>query len=228
VLIKWDSLPSEMQTEEVRKYYILLHRKWPFLILKRLFDVFLSLLLLVLVSPVLAIISVMIACDSEGGIIYRQSRVTKYNKDFRIHKFRTMVSDADKLGPAVTVGGDNRITKVGRILRKYRLDELPQLIDILQGNMSFVGTRPEVRKYVDMYSTEMMATLLLPAGVTSVASIKFKDEDKILENASDIEIAYVEEVLPGKMAYNLKYLRKANPITDLGIMALTVFSVIFR
>ena len=158
-------------------------------------------------SPVLLVLAICIKLDSPGTVFFRQVRVTQYGREFRIFKFRTMVQDAPKLGSAVTVKNDMRITRMGRLLRGCRLDELPQLINILKGEMSFVGTRPEVPKYVSQYTPEMMATLLLPAGVTSEASIQYKDEDRLLDGASDPDKTYVEQVLPGKMAYNLQSLR---------------------
>lgn len=228
MLKKWENLPEKMKTPEVRKYYNMLEKKRAYLIIKRIFDFSVSLIMLIVFSPVFLIISLAIVTTSKGGVYFRQKRITTYGKTFRIHKFRTMVAGADKKGPLVTVGGDKRITRVGRFLRKYRLDELPQLIDILEGNMSFVGTRPEVKKYVDRYTPEMYATLLMPAGVTSEASIKYKDEDRILEAADDIEDAYVNLVLPEKMKYNLYYIRKSGIIKDIALLVKTVFAVLFR
>ena len=150
------------------------------------------------------ILAIMIKCDSKGPVFYRQERVTRYGKHYRIHKFRTMVNNADKIGSAVTVGNDSRITKIGSKLRGCRLDELPQVLDILTGNMSFVGTRPEAVKYVEKYEPEYYATLLMPAGITSEASIRYKDEDKLLDAADDVDRVYIEEVLPQKMKFNLK------------------------
>ena len=179
-LRKWEDLPYDMQTQEVWQYYNILKKHRFSLAVKRFFDVLIALILLVLFSIPMAVISVFILLDSPGGVFYRQTRVTTYGKEFRIHKFRTMVANADQIGTQVTVNNDSRITKIGVLLRRYRLDELPQLLDVLEGNMSFVGTRPEVVKYVKAYTGEMMATLLLPAGITSEASIRYKDEDKLL------------------------------------------------
>lgn len=225
LLKKWERLPEDMRTEEVRPYYDILKKKRFSLFFKRVFDITVSLFLLVLLSPVFLIVSVAIAADSRGGVFFRQRRVTSYGKVFRIHKFRTMVKDAEKLGSQVTVGDDMRVTKVGKLIRGCRMDELPQLIDILAGNMTFVGTRPEVEKYVEAYSPEMKATLLLPAGVTSEASIKFKDEAELLEGAQDPDKTYIEEILPQKMEYNLNAIKKFSFFRDIGTMFATVFAV---
>ena len=203
LLKKWEDLPSYMKCDEVRTYYDILSSKKYSLILKRIFDVLVASVLLVILAIPMIIIAVMIKLDSPGPVFYRQERVTTYGKHFKIHKFRTMVSNADKIGTAVTVENDNRITRVGAKLRGLRLDELPQVLDVLSGNMSFVGTRPETVKYVDKYKPEYMATLLLPAGITSEASIRYKDEATLLNITDDIDRVYVEDVLPGKMKYNL-------------------------
>lgn len=224
----WDDLPKWMKTPEVREYYeILLKRKWS-LLLKRGFDVILSAVMLIVLSPVMIIIAIRIAVDSPGGVFYRQVRVTSYGHKFRIHKFRTMVVDADAIGPQVTVGRDDRVTKVGLFLRKYRLDELPQLIDVLKGDMSFVGTRPEVPRYVKKYTPEMRATLLLPAGITSEASIQYKDESDLLEGVEDVDRIYVEKILPEKMKYNLKSLKQFSFWREIITILRTVFLVFGR
>lgn len=230
LLPKWDSLPEEMKNQDILRYYNILSKKKISLLVKRTFDFVVALLMLIAISPVLLILAVIIKVDSEGPVFYRQERVTTGNKMFRIFKFRTMVVNADKIGSLVTVGQDPRITRVGRKIRKFRLDELPQLINIVSGDMSFVGTRPEVRKYVDCYTDEMMATLLMPAGVTSLASITYKDEDEIMEektvegiNADD---AYVNYILPEKMKYNLEYLENFSFWGDIALMLKTVISVI--
>ncbi|MBP3505728.1 MAG: sugar transferase [Lachnospiraceae bacterium] len=226
MLKKWETLPDTMQTPEVAQYYEILQHKPLGLFCKRLFDILVSLILLVLLSPVMLIISIWIKCDSKGPVMFRQTRVTTAGKEFRIFKFRTMVTDAEKLGTQVTVGKDPRITRSGHFLRKFRLDELPQLLNVLAGDMSFVGTRPEVPRYVEKYTPEMWATLLLPAGITSEASIKYKDEDKLLEAAEDVDQVYVEQVLPGKMKYNLDYIRSFHFLGDIRIMIQTVFAVL--
>lgn len=230
ILPKWEQLPEEMQNDSVAEYYELLNRKKTSLAIKRAFDFVVSLLMIIVISPVLLILAILIKIDSEGPVFYRQERVTTGNKTFRIFKFRTMVENADKIGSLVTVGRDSRITRVGEKIRKCRLDELPQLLNIITGDMSFVGTRPEVRKYVDCYSDEMMATLLMPAGVTSLASITYKDEDEIMEERTSkgesADEAYVNHVLPEKMKYNLEYLKTFSFLGDLKLMIYTVLAVL--
>ncbi|MDE5766903.1 MAG: sugar transferase [Clostridia bacterium] len=225
---KWKKLPPEMQNEAVRPYYEKLRKKNFSLFWKRCFDFFVSTLMLLLLSPVFIILAIAIKIDSRGPVFFRQERVTQYGKKFRIFKFRTMVNNADKMGSQVTVSNDMRITKVGKFIRKCRLDEVSQLVDVWRGTMSFVGTRPEVPKYVERYSDEMLATLLLPAGVTSEASIKFKDEDELLKDAENVDDTYVEVVLPQKMEYNLQSLKKQGFWRDIGTMFKTVFAVLKR
>ncbi len=232
VLRQWEDLPAFMQVPEVRAYWEVLDRKRTELVCKRIFDVTVSsVLLLFLIAP-MAVIAVLIKLDSPGPIFYRQERVTAYGRKFRIHKFRTMVTDADQKGSMVTIKGDWRITKAGALLRKYRLDELPQLLDILAGDMSFVGTRPEVVKYVKMYEREYRATLLLPAGVTSMASIRYKDESRMLNGAgadkARIDRVYIMEILPQKMRWNLEGILRFSLISELLIMARTVLAVFGR
>lgn len=226
ILRKWDDLPPELRNPEVKPYYDILNKKKFNIFLKRAFDIVVSALLLILTSPFMIIISIIIALDSKGGVFFRQVRVTTYGKQFRIHKFRTMVANAEKIGSAVTVSGDSRITPVGKFLRKYRLDEFPQLIDVFLGDMSFVGTRPEVVKYVEKYTPEMMATLLLPAGITSEASIRYKDESELLDAADDVDAVYVQSVLPAKMKYNLHSIVEFSAWKDLRTMVRTVFAVL--
>ncbi len=225
MLRKWNQLPDYMQTDAVRPYYEKLKKKQLSLIFKRIFDIVVSLLLIVVFSPVLIIISILIVSDSKGGVFYRQERVTQYGKKFRIFKFRTMVANADKIGTQVTVSNDDRITKVGSLIRKYRIDEIPQLFNILLGDMSFVGTRPESTHYVKFYTSEMYATLLLPAGVTSEASIMYKDEADLLDKADDVDKVYIEKVLPGKMRYNLESISNFSFIKEIGTMFKTVLAV---
>ena len=230
ILPKWDSLPEEMKIEPVRKYYSILQKKKISLFLKRAFDFIVSLIMVAIISPILLILAILIKLDSEGPVFYRQERITTGGKKFRIFKFRTMIQNADKIGSLVTVDKDPRITKVGEKIRKVRLDELPQLLNIVKGDMSFVGTRPEVAKYVEQYSDEMMATLLLPAGVTSLASIEYKDEDEIISAHTALgesaDEAYVSHVLPEKMKYNLEYLQSFSFWGDIALMFKTVVSVI--
>ena len=226
IVKKWEKLPKELQIEEVRKYYDVLRKRNVSLFFKRVFDLFCSGLLLLLLSPVFLILAILIKIDSRGPVFYRQKRITQYGREFRIFKFRTMVSDADKIGAQVTVGNDSRITRVGKLIRKCRLDEISQLIDVFRGKMTFVGTRPEAEKYVKAYTPEMMATLLLPAGITSMASIYYKDEAELLENAEDVDKTYVEEILPAKMYYNLKSIERFSFWGDIGTMFKTVFAVL--
>lgn len=225
ILRKWDKLPPEMQIPEVKVYYDILKKRKFSLFMKRLFDIVVSLTLLIFLSPVFAILAIAIKLDSKGPVFYRQTRVTQYGKEFRIFKFRSMVTDADK-GSLLTVGGDSRITKTGKFIRKYKLDEFSQLIDVLRGTMTFVGTRPEVPKYVEKYTPEMMATLLLPAGITSEASVYYKDENELLDAADDVEKTYLEVVLPDKMKYNLAAIKSFSFIDDIKVMILTVLAVI--
>ena len=215
-----------MQIEEVRPYYDALRRKRFSLFLKRVFDVVASAIMLVLLSPLFLILAIAVKIDSPGPVFFRQERVTQYGRHFRIFKFRSMVQNADKKGFLVTIGGDSRITRVGRFIRKYRLDEISQLIDVLRGTMTFVGTRPEVPKYVEKYTSEMLATLLLPAGVTSLASIKFKEEAALIASADDVDSVYVETILPRKMEYNLSYLNIFSFLGDLKLMVDTVLAVV--
>lgn len=222
----WDDLPDFMRTKEVRPYYDIIKEHEKELYLKRAFDVVAASVLLVLLAPVMLVIAVWIKLDSPGPVFFRQTRITQYGKEFRIFKFRTMVNNADKMGSAVTVGNDSRITKVGKIIRKYRIDEFPQLFNVLLGDMSFVGTRPEVPKYVSAYSDEMYATLLLPAGITSKTSIEYKDEDLLLKNPDDIDFTYLNVILPEKMYWNLKGVSEFNVFSELVIMIQTAIAVL--
>ena len=227
ILKKYEALSENMKNNEVKEYYeILKHKKFN-LIIKRVFDFFAALILLIILSPIMLILAIMIKLESKGPVFYRQERITKYGKKFRIFKFRTMVQDADKKGALVTMGQDPRITKVGNKIRKCRLDELPQLLNVIKGEMSFVGTRPEVEKYVNEYSNEMKATLLMPAGISSRASIEYRDEDEIinkyLRKGEKIDDIYVKRILPEKMKWNLEYIKKFNIWEDIKICFKTVF-----
>ncbi len=226
ILKKWEQLPEYMRNEAVRPYYDILKKHSFSLIVKRIFDIVMSLALLILLSPVFVIVSIWIKLDSEGPVFFRQERVTTYGKKFRIFKFRTMCNNAEKKGSLVTVGNDARITKVGEKIRHCRLDEIPQLLNVLVGDMTFVGTRPEVIKYVSAYTDEMYATLLLPAGITSIASIQYKDEDEILATASNPDEAYIHEVLPDKMQYNLQAIRDFSFWNEIKTMANTIKAVL--
>ena len=225
MLRRWEDLPKRMQNEAVRPYYEQLQKKKVSLFLKRCIDVSLSSALLLFLAPVMLLIGIAVRLDSPGPALFRQVRVTQYGRQFRIFKFRTMVNHADRMGTQVTASGDARITRLGRKMRHYRLDELPQLLNIFLGDMSFVGTRPEVVKYVREYTDEMTATLLLPAGVTSEVSIQYKDEEKLLADVADVDEAYIHVVLPEKMEYNLKSLRDFSLIHELKIMVDTVIAV---
>lgn len=230
ILKKWCDIPEDLKNNKTKMYYDILEEKKTSLIIKKIFDLLLSLILLIILLPVFIVLSIIIKLDSKGPIFYKQERITQYGRAFKIFKFRTMVNNADKIGSLVTLDNDCRITRVGKILRKLRLDEWPQLINILKGDMTFVGTRPEVKKYVDMYTDEMKATLLLPAGVTSYASIEFKDEDRVMgkyrlqeENVDDI---YINKILPQKMIYNLKYITNFSIWNDIKISCKTILAVL--
>lgn len=223
---KWNDLPKEMQVEQVKKYYEILQCNKGSLLAKRIFDIIVASLLVVILSPILLLLSILIKIDSPGPVMFRQVRVTTYGKPFRIFKFRTMVNNADKIGTQVTTKGDSRVTRMGKMLRGCRLDELPQLFNVLKGEMSFVGTRPEVEKYVAHYTDEMKATLLMPAGITSRASIEYKDEERLLESAENADEVYIHQVLPEKMKYNLRAIEKFSFWDDIKTMFATVIAVI--
>ena len=224
------NIDKRFETEIVKKYREEINKRKISLFLKLFLDKILALILLIPLSPIILAIAIWIKLDSEGPVFYRQERITPYGRPFRIFKFRTMVKDADKLGAAVTEHNDPRISRAGDKLRKVRLDELPQLFNVLLGDMSFVGVRPEVAKYVNRYTDEMNATLLLPAGITSPASIEYKDEDEVIEKfkgtGRSIDDIYIEEVLPDKMKYNLEYIKNFSIINDIKIMIQTALAVI--
>mgnify|MGYP004454557507 CR=1 FL=1 len=226
-MLKYEELPENMKNEYVKEYYDILSHKKINLVIKRIFDIIASLILLIILSPIMLILAIAIKVDSKGPVFYRQERITKYGKKFKIFKFRTMEQDADKKGALVTIGEDSRITNVGKKIRKCRLDEFPQLINVLKGEMTFVGTRPEVEKYVKEYTDEMKATLLMPAGISSRASIEYKDEDEIisqyLKNGEKVDDIYVKRILPEKMKWNLEYIKKFNILEDIKICFKTVF-----
>lgn len=218
-------LPPQFQCDEVKIYYDILCKKRMSLALKRITDVIVSLVLLVILIIPIIIIAAAVKATSEGPVFYKQVRVTKYGRHFQILKFRTMIENADKIGPSVTTQSDERVTGIGRTLRKYRLDELPQLFNVISGSMSIVGTRPEVLKYVELYSPEYYATLLMPAGITSLASIMYKDEEKLLKNQENIDGIYVSKILPEKMKYNLEYVKSFCFSSDIKLMFKTVKEV---
>lgn len=224
-MISFDKLPQRFQCDEVREYYDILCKKKFSIMLKRITDIFMALVMLIFLIIPIIIISIAVKCTSKGPVFYKQVRVTAYGRRFKILKFRTMVVGADKIGSLVTTDGDSRVTKMGKFLRKYRLDELPQIFHVVSGKMSVVGTRPEVPKYVDSYEKEYLATLLMPAGITSLASIMYKDEEKLLSDKDDVDTVYVEQILPDKMEYNLKYLRNFGFRSDIKLMFKTVKEV---
>ena len=225
MLKKWEDLPEAMRCEEVRPYYDILAEKRASLVLKRGIDLLIAFFLLLILGIPMVIVSVLIKLDSEGPVFFRQERITSYGRKFRIHKFRTMVNNAEQLGTSVTVSNDSRVTKIGNVLRKYRIDEFPQLFDVLANDMSFVGTRPESPKYVKQYTNEMKATLLLPAGITSEACIRYKDEAELIDGAEDVDKVYIEKVLPGKMKWNLWSIREFSLMGEILTMFRTVFAV---
>ena len=222
----WIELPEFMRLPEVKPYYDILEKKAWQLTLKRIFDFVLALLLLVILAIPMLLFALLICLDSKGSPIYRQERITIYGRRFRIHKFRTMVTDADKKGTLLTAKSDRRITRAGMILRHFHLDEMPQLIDVLEGNMSFVGTRAEVPKYVDQYQPEYYATLLMPAGITSEATIRYKDEYKLLNEAQDVEKVYLEQILPVKMKWNLESVRRFRFLREILTMIRTILAIL--
>lgn len=227
MLIEWTQLPTNMKNDKVKYYYDILSKKRFSLYVKRGFDILISCIMLIVLSWLFLIIAIIIKLDSPGKIIYKQKRVTQYGKYFFIYKFRTMVENAEELGGQITTEKDDRITKTGTFLRKFRLDEVPQLINILKGDMTFVGTRPEIPKFVDFYSDEMLATLLLPAGVTGEACIQYiGQEQEDLEKAEDVDKAYVEIMLPKKMKYNLLQLENFGIKQELNLLYRTIIAVL--
>lgn len=226
MLKRWEDLPDFMRIDEVRPYWQILERKKGQILLKRVFDFVLALILGMILCLPMFIIAILIKLDSKGPVFYRQERVTTYGRHFRIHKFRTMVANADRIGTAVTVQDDSRITKVGAVLRRFRLDEFPQLIDVLTGDMSFVGTRPEAVKYVEQYKPEYYATLLMPAGITSEASIRYKDENRLLSAADNVDEVYMTQVLPAKMQWNLESIERFRFLREILTMFRTVLAVL--
>jgi len=196
--------------------------------IKRIFDIVFSLLGLIITFPVFIVLALAIILESRGGIFYKQERIGKNFKPFILYKFRSMYTGSDKKG-LLTVGEkDNRITKVGYFIRKYKLDELAQLINVLKGDMSLVGPRPEVKKYVDLYNDEQKKVLLVKPGITDYASIEYFNENKLLENSPDPEKTYIEEIMPHKLKLNLKYIEDQSLLTDLKIILKTIFKIFNR
>jgi lipopolysaccharide/colanic/teichoic acid biosynthesis glycosyltransferase len=221
----YDQLPKNMKNPITRVYWDILAKKRGTMAGKRAFDVICSVLLLLLLSPFMLILAAAIKFDSPGPVFYRQMRVGKYGHDFKIYKFRTMVQNAEKIGPPLTTGKDPRITRIGLLIRRLRLDEFSQLLNVLNGSMSLVGPRPEVRRYVEQYSPEYMATLLVRPGITAPASIAFRDEAKILKAGENPEKTYVAKILPPKMAMDLDYIKHISVWNDVRIIFRTVITV---
>ena len=219
-------MPPFLKNDRVKVYYDILKEHEKELRIKRKFDTFLAAFMLAVIWPVFLLIGLLIKLDSPGPVFFKQERVTQYGRKFQIPKFRTMVQNAEKMGSQITKSHDSRLTRVGRVIRGCRIDELPQLVNVLLGDMSFVGTRPEVVKYVRAYTDEMKATLLLPAGITSEASISYKDEGEMMEGVDDVDDVYIHQVLPEKMEYNLEALRNYSLLGDLRTMVRTVFAVL--
>ncbi len=196
------------------------------LVIKRLFDIVVSFIGLLILSPIFLVIGIIIKLDSKGPIFFRQVRVGKNGKKFKIFKFRTMVVDAEKKGLHITVDGDSRITKSGKFLRKFKIDELPQLINVLIGDMSFVGPRPEVPKYVEMYDENQRSILKIRPGITDIASIEYRDENSILAQSKNPEETYINEIMPRKIELNFKYIENMSVIYDIKLIIETIFKVI--
>lgn len=225
MLCKWEELPEFMKTEEVKPYYDSLDKKRFQLLIKRVFDIVVSGIMLILLSPLFIVLAILIKVDSKGPVFYRQERITQYGGIFRIHKFRSMVDNADQNGPLITTNNDSRITNIGNFIRKYKIDEFGQLIDVFVGDMSFVGTRPEVKKYVNKYTNEMFATLLLPAGITSTASLMHKDEAEEITKNLDVDDIYINKLLPMKMKSNLKDIKEFSVYKDVLLCFKTIIVV---
>ena len=225
MLKRWEQLPESIRIPEVKPYWEVLYRKRGQLILKRIFDLIAAVTMTLILALPMLVISLLIWLDDRGPVMYRQERATIYGRHFRIHKFRTMVQNSEHMGTAVTVANDSRITRIGGWLRKLRLDELPQLFDVIRGDMSLVGPRPEAIRYVERYLPEYMATLLIPAGVTSETSICFRDEAKMLENAEDADMVYLTEILPIKMSMNLKSIKEFSFFRDIVTIFCTVTAI---
>ena len=195
-------------------------------IIKRIFDFLVSLVGIIILLPVFIIVSIAIKIDSKGNILFLQKRVGRYGKEFNIYKFRTMVTDAEKLGKQITVGNDNRITKVGAFLRKTKIDELPQLFNVLKGDMSLVGPRPEVPKYVSLYTEEQRKVLDIRPGITDMASLRYRDENEILGKVDNPEEYYINIIMKDKLSLNLEYIQKSNVFFDIFLIVKTIIKCI--
>lgn len=226
---QFEKLPTAFQKDEIKPYFDYLQTRRGSLIAKRVLDIFVALLVLTLLSPVMLLSALLIKITTKGPLFYLQERVGLYGKPFHIYKFRTMVVNADKIGAQITVGErDPRITRVGRILRTTRIDEFPQMLNVLKGDMTIIGTRPEVPRYVKEYSDEMMASLLMQPGASGVASIAYRYENEMLKDKEDPEQYYIQTILPDKMRINLDYLKKFSIWQDLWLMLRTVGCVFHK
>lgn len=194
--------------------------------IKRIFDFVVSLIGIIIISPILLIVAISIKLDSEGSVLFFQKRIGKDGKPFNIYKFRTMVTNAEKLGAQITVGKDNRITRVGAFLRKYKIDELPQLFNVLKGDMSLVGPRPEVPKYVALYTEEERKVLEVRPGITDLASIRYRDENDILAEVENPEEYYINVIMRDKLKLNLEYIEKSNIFYDIYLIIKTIIKCI--
>ncbi|MBU5454988.1 sugar transferase [Caproiciproducens sp. MSJ-32] len=194
--------------------------------IKRIFDIIVSLIGIIIISPILLIVAISIKLDSEGSVLFLQKRIGKDGKPFNIYKFRTMVTNAEKLGAQITVGKDNRITRVGAFLRKYKIDELPQLFNVLKGDMSLVGPRPEVPKYVELYTEEERRVLEVRPGITDLASIRYRDENDILGKVENPEEYYIKVIMKDKLKLNLEYIEKSNVFYDIYLIIKTIIKCI--
>ncbi|MGN0144108.1 MAG: sugar transferase [Clostridium sp.] len=195
-------------------------------IIKRIFDIICSGLGLIVLSPFLIFIAIRIKMESDGPVLFKQIRVGEKGREFKILKFRTMVVDAEKLGRQITVGNDSRITKVGGFLRKYKIDELPQLINVFKGDMSLVGPRPEVPRYVNMYTQEQRKVLNVKPGITDLASIRYRDENELLGKAENPDEFYINTIMPDKLALNMEYINKSNIFLDVYIILKTILKCV--
>ncbi len=223
---QFEKLPKDFQNEAVRPYFDYLRTRRGSLFAKRAMDLVVSFILLILMSPFMLAAAVAVKVSSKGPVFYLQKRVGIYGKPFSIYKFRTMVQNADKMGAHVTVGErDPRITKVGHFLRVTRIDEFPQMLNVLKGDMTIIGTRPEVPRYVEKYTDEMKATLLMQPGASGAASIEYSKENEMLKDQADPEQYYIDVILPDKMAINLKYLRSFSVWKDFVLIFRTVLCV---
>lgn len=221
-------MPGIVDTKSISDNNInrILEKKRIQLIIKRIFDFTVSSIGIIIISPILLVISILIKLDSKGPILFKQIRVGKNGKPFKIFKFRTMVVDAEKKGMQITVGRDSRITKSGHVLRKTKLDELPQLFNVLTGEMSFVGPRPEVPRYVEMYDENQKSILKVRPGITDLASIKYRNENDLLAKSLDPEATYINEIMPKKIELNIEYLKNMSVLYDIKLIIRTVLVVI--